>query len=355
MNITQMWESVDNVYLQALIILGGAAAVAFLVEIIFTRIIIKFTGRTKTEIDDRIISALRRPIFYSILFAGLNASLSHLRVPERASFYTSGIISTVIIIFWIRAFLAISKITIKKLSENADRWEMITKSTVLLFDNVAKVIIVGFGIYFILISWNIKVTAFLASAGIVGIALGFAAKDTLANLFGGVFVLADKPYEIGDFVVLDSGEKGIVMDIGIRSTRLKTRDDIEITIPNAIMANTKITNESGPRSLTRVRVEVGVAYGSDLDQVKDILCKIAEENEQVAEFPEPRARFREFGSSSLNFHLLCWVEEPILRGRVTDYLNTEIYKRFSQFGIEIPFPQRDIHIKKALEKEDNRS
>ncbi len=353
MNIAQLWESVGNVYLQALIILGGAAVAAFLVEIIFARIILKVTGRTKMEIDDRIMSALRRPIFYSILLAGLKAAISHLGIPERGFFYTSGIITTFIIIFWIRAFLTISKITIKKLSENADRWKMITKSTMLLFDNVAKVIIVGFGIYFILSSWNIKVTAFLASAGIVGIALGFAAKDTLANLFGGVFVLADKPYEIGDFVVLDSGEKGIVTDIGIRSTRLKTRDDIEITIPNAIMANTKITNESSPQSKTRVRVEVGVAYGSDLDRVKDILCKIAQENELVVKFPEPRARFREFGSSSLNFQLLCWVEEPILRGRITDYLNTEIYKRFSQVGIEIPFPQRDIHIKKALEKEDN--
>lgn len=344
MDFAQTWESIGNKYLQALIILVGAAILAFLTEIIFTRIILRFTDRTKTEVDDRIIGALKGPIFYSILLVGLNEAISYLQIPAKANFYTSGIIKTVIIIFWIRALLTISSITIKKLSENADRWKMITGSTVLLFDNVVKIIVVGFGIYFILISWNIRVTAFLASAGIVGIAFGFAAKDTLANLFGGVFVLADKPYEIGDFIVLDSGEKGIVTDIGIRTTRLKTRDDIEVSIPNSIMANTKITNESGPKNKTRVRVSVGVAYGSDIDQVKEVLCQIAEENKEVADFPKPRARFREFGNSALNFQLLCWIDEPVFRGRVTDDLNTQIYKRFSQEGIEIPFPQRDIHI-----------
>lgn len=345
MNLAQVWENLGNIYLQSLIIVVGAVLLAILVEVVFTRIVLRFTHRTKTEIDDRIVRALKRPIFYSILLAGLNTALLWLKIPEKADFYISGIVKTLIIIFWIRAFLAISSISIKKISENADRWKMITKSTVLLFDNAAKIIILGFGIYFILLSWEIRVTAFLASAGIIGIVFGFAAKDTLANLFGGVFVLVDKPYALGDFIVLDSGEKGIVTDIGIRSTRLKTRDDIEITIPNAIMANTKVTNESGPRSKTRVRVNVGVAYGTDVGQVKEILYEIAKNNEDVVESPEPRARFREFGNSSLNFQLLCWVDHPVLRGRVTDDLNTKVYERFSEEGIEIPFPQRDIHIR----------
>jgi small-conductance mechanosensitive channel len=189
-------------------------------------------------------------------------------------------------------------------------------------------------------------TAWLASAGIIGIAVGFAAKDTLANLFSGVFILADAPYKIGDYVVLDSGERGAVTNIGIRSTRILTRDDVEVTIPNSIMGNTKIINESGgPHTKYRIRVKVGVAYGSDIDQVKDILMDVAVNDEDVCKDPEPRVRFRQFGASSLDLELLCWVEEPMLRGKIVDALNTAIYKRFNEEGVEIPYSKHDVFIK----------
>jgi small-conductance mechanosensitive channel len=195
-------------------------------------------------------------------------------------------------------------------------------------------------------AWDVDMTAWLASAGVVGIAVGFAAKDTLANLFSGVFILADAPYKIGDYVVLDSGERGKVTHIGIRSTRLLTRDDVEITIPNSIMGNTRVLNESGgPHEKYRIRVSVGVAYGSDIDQVKAVLKEIAINEPQVCDDPEPRVRFLKFGASSLDIDLLCWTENPEVRGRVLDILNTTIYKRFNAEGIEIPYSKQDVYIK----------
>ena len=224
---------------------------------------------------------------------------------------------------------------------------LIQKKTIPLFNNTLKLIIIGGGTYFVLLIWNINVTAWLASAGIAGLAIGFAAKDTLANLFSGIFIMADSPYKIGDFIVLDSGERGRVTMIGLRSTRVLTTDDIEITIPNAVIANTKITNESGgPYEKHRVNAIVGVAYGSDIDQVREILFRIAENNKIVCDHPEPKVRFRAFGDSSLDFQLLCWIENPASRGQTIDELNTAIYKEFNKQKIEIPFPQRDIHIKK---------
>ena len=194
-------------------------------------------------------------------------------------------------------------------------------------------------------------TAWLASAGIVGIAVGFAAKDTLANLFSGVLILADAPYKIGDYVVLDTGERGMVTHIGIRSTRMLTRDDVELTIPNSIMGNTKIINESGgPYKKFRIRVNVGVAYGSDIDQVKQLLFDVALNETSVCPDPEPRVRFRNFGNSSLDLDLLCWVEDPSLRGKVTDTLLTTIYKEFNKQGIEIPYTKQDLYIKELPEK-----
>jgi MscS family membrane protein len=209
-------------------------------------------------------------------------------------------------------------------------------------------LVVALALYFVFLAWNINVTAWIASAGILGLAISFAAKDTLANLFSGVFILTDAPFKLGDFIVLDSGERGEVTHIGIRSTRLLTRDDVEITVPNSIMGNAKITNETGgPYERYRIRVKVGVAYGSDIDKVKSVLMDVAGSQPEVCKAPAPRVRFRAFGDSSLDHELLCWVDKPVLRGRVTHLLNTAVYKRFIKEGIDIPFPQRDVYIKTA--------
>jgi small-conductance mechanosensitive channel len=176
--------------------------------------------------------------------------------------------------------------------------------------------------------------------------VGFAAKDTLANLFSGFFIVADAPYKIGDYITLDTGERGKVSAIGLRSTRLLTRDDVEVTIPNGVIANAKIVNESGgPYLKMRARVSVGVAYGSDVDRVCEILQTIALEHTEVCSHPEPRMRMRGFGASSLDFDLLVWIEHPEYRGRIAHELYMQIYKTLTAQGIEIPYTKQDLYIK----------
>ena len=191
-------------------------------------------------------------------------------------------------------------------------------------------------------------TGWLASAGVLGIVLGLAAQDSLANLFAGAFILADGPYKVGDYIVLDTGERGVVTMIGLRSTRLMTRDDIEIIIPNSVMGAAKIVNESGgPARAQRVRLKVGVAYGSDLDVVARELLAAAEETDLVVAEPRPRVRFRAFGDSALEHELLCWIPDAELRGRALHELNTRVCRRFAAAGVEIPFPQRVVHLQGA--------
>lgn len=242
--------------------------------------------------------------------------------------------------------LKFTNLFLNLLSKYPDRFKFIQVRTLPLLKNVSYVVIFGGAIYMILLSWRVNITAWLASAGIIGIALGFAAKDTLANLFAGVFILVDAPYKIGDFIIIDSSERGRVTHIGIRSTRLLTRDDIEVIIPNSVMGNSKVINESGgPHLKERVRVKVGVAYGSDIDKVRELLMQVAQGHENICKFPEPRVRFRAFGDSSLDFELLGWIEDPVLRGRVLDNLYCNVYKIFQENSVTIPFPQRDVHIK----------
>jgi small-conductance mechanosensitive channel len=146
--------------------------------------------------------------------------------------------------------------------------------------------------------------------------------------------------------VLDSGERGIVSSLGIRSTRLITRDDVEVSIPNAIIGTAKIINESGgPYVRHRIRIPVGVAYSSDIDLVIETMKSLAKENEHVVDEPVPRVRIRGFGDSSINVELLCWIRRPAERGMVVHHLNHQLIKRFRDEQIEIPFPQRDLNFR----------
>ena len=259
---------------------------------------------------------------------------------------------TILVFVWMSRGFGILALLLKVLSGLKNRYRMIQRKTVPLFSLIGKIAIVGTGSYFILLIWGIDPTAWLASAGVIGIAVGFAAKDTLSNLFSGFFILADTPYKVGDYIVISTGERGMVTNVGIRSTRILTRDDVEITIPNAVIGNAKVQNESSGRwEKYRIRVKVGAAYGSDVDQVCDVLKSIADESDNVCKDPEPRVRMRAFGASSLDFELLCWIEEPVLRGKVVHELNMKVYKKFNEVGIEIPYAKQDVYIKEMPKRD----
>lgn len=252
------------------------------------------------------------------------------------------------LLIWTGFVMRLTRYVLYGVSKNQKSAMWLHPQTLPLFENLASIVIVVLAIYYLFSLWHIDMTAWLASAGIVGIAVGFAAKDTLANLFSGVFILADAPYKIGDFIVLDGVERGEVTKIGLRSTRLLTRDDVEVTVPNSMMGNSKIINESGgPHEKFRIRVKVGVAYGSDIDIVREILTEVAIQEPGVCDDPEPRVRLRLFGTSSLDFELLCWISQPVLRGRILDRLNCAVYKRFIEEGVEIPYTKQDVYIKEV--------
>ncbi|MFH2058976.1 MAG: mechanosensitive ion channel family protein [Pseudomonadota bacterium] len=340
-----------NQYLQAMLIVLIFFGLAKLLDVIITRVIKKWIQKTHFTVDDQILDILHRPVFMSIIFVGLALATERLAFREMVNFVTLGVLKTMAIFYWAVAATRILKLLLSLVSDDESRFKLVQDRTLPLFNNLIILLLTGLTIYLIFLVWNIDLTAWVASAGIIGLAISFAAKDTLANLFSGVFIMADAPYKLGDFIVLDSGERGNVTSIGIRSTRLLTRDDVEITVPNSIMGNTKINNEAGGRhEKVRIRVQVGVAYGSDLEKVHNILLEVAKNNVNVCKSPDPRVRFRAFGNSSLDHELLCWVNQPVLKGKVLHQLNTSIYNQFKEQDIEIPFPQQDLHIRSITDK-----
>ncbi len=345
--LRSLWNHVSAMPLvRAGLIVGGAILIALTVRALFDQAIRLVSRRTQTSVDEDVAHTIRMPLVYSIVLAGIGSAVLVLKPTPTVQFILFGILKTLAVILWASAAMRIGAILLAALSRQVHRMSWIQPKTLPLFDIVWKVVVIAGSLYFAFIAWNINLTSWIASAGIVGIAVGFAAKDSLANLFAGVFILADAPYRIGDFIILDNGLRGVVTDIGIRSTRLLTRDDIEVTLPNAVIANAKIVNEtSGPHQKMRVRVKVSVAYGSDVDRVEDVLLNAANGVEHVSDDPAPRVRFREFGDSGLLFELLAWIEEPVYRGRVLHDLNNRVYKAFRESGIEIPFPKQDLYIK----------
>ena len=334
-----------NRYLQALLIILLFLALAKVVDVVMTRFVRTWIEKTRMKLDDQILDILHKPVFLSIILFGLSLASERLAFKETINFITLGGLKTIAIFFWSFASARLLKLFCNLASQDEHRLKLIQTRTLPLFHNMLILMVTGFSIYSIFLVWNIDLTAWVASAGILGLAISFAAKDTLANLFSGVFIMADAPYKLGDFIVLDSGERGKVTTIGIRSTRLLTRDDVEITVPNSIMGNTKIINQAGGRhEKFRIRVKVGVAYGSNLEKVHRVLLDVAEQFPDVCKIPQPRVHFRAFGDSSLDHELLCWVKKPVLRGKVLHMLNTAVYQRFVLENIEIPFPQRDVHI-----------
>ena len=334
-----------NVYLQA-----AAIAVIFIIfgklaEFLISRIVVRIVSRSSSDFDDKLVALLHRPVFITFVLIGLALATRRLDLPESPQYVTLGILRTIAIVVWYNFLSGLMRLLLNVV-RRGPAIQRVHSSILPLLETVLKVILLALVIYFLFLAWNINVTAWIASAGIVGLALSFAARDTLSNLFAGVSIVADAPYKTGDYIILESGERGMVTQIGLRSTRILTRDDVEITVPNGIIGNSKIINEAGgPSAKHRIRVAVGVAYGTDVDQVIETLEGVASANDEICEIPKPRVRFRKFGDSSLDFELLCWIDQPVDRGRLTHELNCAVYKAFDKEKITIPFPQRDLHVR----------
>jgi small-conductance mechanosensitive channel len=334
-----------NIYVQAAIIALAFVLIGKIAEWILSRMIGRIARRSSTELDDKLVALTHKPIFISFVLIGLSVATLRIDLTDGAQFFTLGALKTIAIVVWYNFFRNLTDLGVQVARGRRDS-KLVKTGMLQLLQNVIKVVMFALFIYFLFVAWRVDLTAWIASAGIIGLALSFAARDTLSNLFAGVSIVADAPYKTGDFIILDTGERGLVTHIGLRSTRLLTRDDVEITIPNGVIGNSKIINEAGgPSQKHRIRVSVGVAYGSDIDAVIATLERVAADHDEVCGEPAPRVRFRRFGESSLDFELLCWIDRPVDRGRLRHELHCAVYKAFEADAIVIPFPQRDLHVR----------
>jgi len=345
---TEFQSWVTNPYVQSAMVVALGYLGGIIADWFGVRVVARMTAKTVTEYDDMIVEACRPAVRTSVLLSALYLAVELNDPLPQIEFVLQGLISSWAIIIWTKTIFSVSGLVTQWFAEIDGRFSAVTTRTQPAWEMAIRLFVAAIAAYFFFLCWEFDVTGWLASAGIIGVAVGFGAKDTMANLFAGVGILADNTYRLGDFLLLNTGERGRVTDIGLRSTRLLTQDELEIIVPNSVMATAKIINESGgPNECERIHIDVNVAYGSDVDQVKGVLLDVAKHADGVMHGDTDRApavRFTSMGEYALTFQLLVFIERPELKPDVIDRLNTGSYRALGDAGINIPFPQRQIHL-----------
>jgi small-conductance mechanosensitive channel len=340
-----------NYILAALTILF-AISLAFLARMAVRWLEAK-AGETDTQWDDILVAAIGTPVqvgiivimsyFAVIWFDILPQSLQWVHDPRYATAFWI-VISAWVVSTFLHSIIHIygRAIAEKSASDMDDR-------LVDLLELVIRYVIWFAAVLAILKVFEIEITPLLAGAGVAGIAVALAAQDLISNFFGGAIISVDKPFKVGDRVKIEN-YYGDVVSVGTRSTRIRTLDYQIVTIPNNKITTNVIVNYSEPDEKLRITIPVTVAYGTDPVRVKKILLEIAHDaiknTEYFLEDPAPSVFFEEFAASSLDFILKIWMRKYSLPDEAKDAINCRIAERFAKEGIEIPFPQMDVHMKK---------
>jgi len=338
----------ENKPLFALVLLIASFLVAAIAMVFIKITIALIARRTKSEMDDELLHHAQTPIFRLIVLGALLISVQLLELEGGVLDITTNIILSLIYLTFMFYLLKAAGIFYEygfgKIAEK-------TKSTIddeilPIAKRTTSAVIWIFGIILILGVWGVDVGPFLAGLGIAGLAISFAVQDSLSNIFGGISIIMDRVYKVGDRIQLDSGEMGEVIDVGLRSTRVRTFDNEVLIIPNGVLAKAKVKNYVQPDTSLRVVVKFGVEYGTKPEKVKKVLEPELKKIKGISKSPAPVVEFTDMGESSLNCIAKFWV--PNYADAYDKKLEATdiIYRELNKAKIGIPFPTRTVYMKK---------
>ncbi|MBW1739996.1 MAG: mechanosensitive ion channel family protein [Deltaproteobacteria bacterium] len=347
--IVSKWVGFYPLFAKACLVLTGA----FVVWVIFKQAMKRVRKRIQkyefVRIHDQIFGLIQRAVLYALVFICGVYLVNLFRIPilERV-FYAALIVLLAI---------PVKDFTLLVLSYLEANFTKKTQSKIddIVLDILNKfsgVVIFAIAILLALDVLGINVMPFVAGAGVAGIAVGFAAKDTLSNLIAGILLIIDRPFEIGDRIEVWSSPEGSstwgdVMDIGLRATKIRTTDNVVIIIPNNEIMTRDIVNYTTISKDIRVRIPIGVSYDTDIKKAKSVILEVAGTAEWVLKDPPPQVVVKQFGESSVDLQLRVWIKDARRRMDTISYITDHIKEAFDKEGIEIPYPKRDITIKQT--------
>ena len=308
----------------------------------------RLTSFTSTDLDDRILLRITPPAGLVVTFTGLYLAVKSLPLPEKAHVAAAGSL-------FIANMILITNIAYRA-GDEVLRWYGdrlgdkdrggLDRQIMPLVEKVGTIFLITMALIITLKHFNYDILSLVTALGIGSLAIGMAAKDTLAHVISGFTIMVDRPFRIGDRIQLKDGSFGDVFNIGLRSTKIKTIDNTLLIIPNSDLCNSTVINMAFPDIRAKGKISVGIAYGSDVELVKRILMETALEIPEVLREPAPEAFFTAFGDSALQFMLIFWVESYTRVFPVTDQINTRLNTRLAAEGINIPFPTHTVYLHK---------
>ena len=306
-------------------------------------VLLGLAQKTKTEVDDILIRAVKKVVTHSIPVIGLMVALTPLAlqtsIPERILF-------SLLAVLLMRGAISLVDDMSKWLEKT---WLTRTASTLdegllPLCRKAVKTSVAILGVLIILGKWEVQIAPLLGALGIGGLAIALALNSSLSNVFAGIQLILDRSVNVGDKVQLESGEVGVVLDIGLRTTMMQTYDNEVISLPNSQLANARIKNYTKPDATIRVSVNFSVVYGSDVPEVKRVILGAISRLDDILQEPGPQVLFLNMGDFSLDMCARVWVDNFGKQFARKLEMTELIYNTLNESGIEIPFPTRSVYM-----------
>jgi small-conductance mechanosensitive channel len=335
----------------SLLIVAGISATLLLLRKVLFRLLYHLVRKTDGEMEELLIKGLEGPSAVLVVTIALYISIRLSELPETyMAFALKGMYLSLIF----TVTMGLANISGRLLSAFLKRIELPISVTSLL-NAVAKAIIYAIGGLMMLNHLGVSIAPIITALGVGGLAMALALQDTLSNLFAGIHILAEHTIRIGDFIRLENGQEGVVVDIGWRTTRIRVPQNNMVIVPNSKLSQSVVTNYYLPERRIALQMPVSVSYDADPDVVERVLIdetmRAATEVTGLLAEPAPLVRFIPgFGASSLDFTLICQVNDVVDQSPVQHELQKRIFKRFKQEGIEIPFPTRTLYVKEPAVK-----
>ena len=332
-----------NLYFQSFLIILVSALGGWLFLFGVLKTIERWASRTQTTLDDLVISHFKYPLFFLIVTYGLKTALLHLGIDGLISKIANSLMALVFL--WI--LLRTVDLVIEIWSTHfAPKTKSLMDDILLpLLHRITKILFLFIGLLWVLHLWGVDITPYLAGMGISGIVLGLALQDSLKNIFGGISLIVDKTFVVGEAIKLESGEVGRVQEIGLRSTKILTSDHELIFIPNGQLANMRINNLMKPNSRVRRRVEFHIAYGTDVLKLRKLIVKVLAKIGSIHQEPPPQLWLEEMADSGLKCQARFWVDWEKANDTVLE-VTEAVYAALENAKIEIPYPTRTVYMKK---------
>jgi small-conductance mechanosensitive channel len=307
--------------------------------------------KTQTELDDVVVNAIRGPLRVAIVIVGVQIALRQLELIEDA--WRSNISDVFFVVYLVLVYVAIYQlisgfskwykkdVAAKTETDLDDKFlDFLRALAIMLVTVIAFITLLG--------RFGIELSALVTTLGIGTLAVALAAQETLSDIIAGFMIMLDRPFSIGDRVAItDIDTWGDITEIGLRSTRILTRDNRMVTVPNSVIGKGLVVNYSDPSTVYRVQTHVGVEYGADLEEARKVMIEAILAEDWVMKERPVEALMLEFGDSALVFRVRCWIEHYIETRRVIDKMNTALYHALDKAGIIIPLPQQEIHLHPA--------